>query len=50
MMLMVRRVVILPALHAESLEKIEEKSTHSRHMCVSLVAKHKVQKPAKFVW
>jgi len=41
---MLGRVIILPALHAESVEKVQEKSTLSRNTCVFLVAKHKVGK------
>ena len=49
MLVMVRRVVILPALHAESVEKGQGKSTLSRNTCVFLVAKHKVHKPVTTV-
>ncbi len=48
--IMVRRVVFPHALNAETLEKGKGKNTHSRHTCVSLVAKHKVHKPATTVW
>ena len=50
MMVRASRVAILHAVRAESLEKIKEKNTHLRNMCVFIVEKHKVHKPANSVW